>query len=218
MEVSRGRLLAWTGLVAALAALNYASRFAGGKPPDDTLYRYDYAIGGAVQYALIFGVVLWIARGLPKRPLFALRRPSSWPAAAGVSVVVLLGIALVSAVLNPLLHPGQEQGLTPDRWEPSHALAFGLNFAVIAGAAPLVEELTFRGLGFTLLTRFGRSTAILLVGLAFGLAHGLLEALPILVVFGSGLAYLRSRTESVYPGMVLHGIFNSIALTLAVAT
>jgi membrane protease YdiL (CAAX protease family) len=218
MDVSRGRLLAWTSLVAVLAALNYASRLAEGKPPDDTLYRYDYALGGAVQYALILAVVLWIARGLPKRRLLALRRPRSWPSAAGLALLVLLAIALVSAALNPVLHPGQEQGLTPNRWESSHAVAYGLNFAVIAGAAPVVEELTFRGLGFTLLERFGVPSAILLVGLAFGLAHGLIEALPILIVFGSGLAYLRSRTESVYPGMLLHGTFNAIALTLAVTT
>ena len=218
MDVSRGRLLAWTSLVAVLTALNYASRLAEGKPPDDTLYRYDYALGGAVQYALILAVVLWIARGLPKRRLLALRRPRSWPSAAGLALLVLLAIALVSAALNPVLHPGQEQGLTPNRWESSHAVAYGLNFAVIAGVAPVVEELTFRGLGFTLLERFGVPSAILLVGLAFGLAHGLIEALPILIVFGSGLAYLRSRTESVYPGMLLHGTFNAIALTLAVTT
>jgi uncharacterized protein len=216
--VSRGRLLGWTSLVTVLATLNYAARFVGGKPPEDTLYRYDYAIGGAVQYALILGVVLWLARGLPKRPLLALRRPRSWPAAAGIAILVLLGIAAVSALLGPLLHPGKEQGLTPDRWEPRHAFAYGLNFAVIAGAAPLVEELTFRGLGFTLLERFGSWMAIVLVGLAFGLAHGLIEALPVLVVFGGGLAYLRWRTGSVYPGMLLHATFNAIALTLAVTT
>lgn len=217
-RASRGRLLAWATLVGVLAALNYAGRFVGGKPPDDTLYRYDYAVGGVVQYALILGFVLWITRGLPRRELLALRRPRSWKTAAGLAVLVLLGIALASAVLNPLLHPGQEQGLTPERWEPSHATAFALNFVVIAGLAPVVEELTFRGLGFTLLEPFGRWTAIVLVGLAFGLAHGLIEALPVLVVFGSGLAYLRSRTDSVYPGMALHAIFNAMALTLAVTT
>ena len=34
-------------------------------------------------------------------------------------------------------------------------------------------------------------------------------------MFGAGLAFLRSRTGSVYPGMVVHGAFNSIALVLA---
>jgi membrane protease YdiL (CAAX protease family) len=83
--------------------------------------------------------------------------------------------------------------------------------------APVVEELTFRGLGYSLLTRYGRWTAIIGTGLAFALAHGLVNAFPILAAFGIGLAYLRSRVDSVYPGMIVHGLFNAIALTVAVS-
>ncbi len=81
---------------------------------------------------------------------------------------------------------------------------------------PIVEELTFRGLGFFLLEPYGQTAAILVIGLTFGLWHGLIEALPLLVVFGTGLAFLRSRTESIYPGMILHATFNGAALLLAV--
>ena len=80
-----------------------------------------------------------------------------------------------------------------------------------------MEELTFRGLGYSLLVRYGRWTAIVLVGVAFGLAHGLVEAFPFLAVFGSALAYLRSRVDSVYPGMIVHGLFNATALAVAVS-
>jgi membrane protease YdiL (CAAX protease family) len=51
-----------------------------------------------------------------------------------------------------------------------------------------------------------------LIGLAFGFYHGLVNAFPILAAFGIGLAYLRARTGSVYPGMVAHATFNAIAL------
>ena len=81
---------------------------------------------------------------------------------------------------------------------------------------PFVEELTFRGLGYGLLERFGRWPAIIAVGLLFGLAHGLVVSLPILAVFGGALAWIRSQTRSVVPGMVLHGTFNLIALVAAV--
>ena len=67
---------------------------------------------------------------------------------------------------------------------------------VIAGLAPVVEELTYRGLGFSLLRPYGMASAIIGVGLAFGLAHGLIEALPILSLFGIGLAWLRERTRA----------------------
>ena len=81
-----------------------------------------------------------------------------------------------------------------------------------------MEEVTFRGLGYSLLEPLGRMTAILWIGIAFGLAHGLVEGLPILIVFGAGLAFLRARTDSVYPGMVVHAAFNAIALLVSVTT
>jgi membrane protease YdiL (CAAX protease family) len=56
-----------------------------------------------------------------------------------------------------------------------------------------------------------------LVGIAFGLAHGLVEALPFLAAFGAGLAYLRSKVDSVIPGMIVHGLFNAVALVVAVS-
>ena len=66
---------------------------------------------------------------------------------------------------------------------------------------PFAEELTYRGLGYSLLIPFGRWPTIFLVGLLFGLAHGLLVSLPIIVAFGCALAWIRDRTDSVVPGM-----------------
>ena len=48
----------------------------------------------------------------------------------------------------------------------------------------------------------------------FGLAHGLVEALLVLVAFGIALAWLRDRTDSVLPGMLVHAFFNGAALVL----
>ncbi len=95
-------------------------------------------------------------------------------------------------------------------------MVYVVNSVVICTWVPFVEELTFRGLGYSLLERFGRWPAILGVGLAFGLAHGLLLSLPVIVAFGCALAWIRSRTDSVYPGMLLHALFNAIALVAAV--
>jgi len=210
------RLAGWTVFVLLFAALNYASRASEGTPDRNVLYRYGTAASGLIQYALILGIMLLIARGLSKRWAFALRRPSSWPRALGLGAAILVAIYIVSAVLNPFLHPGKEQGLTPTGWQPAHAGAFAANFLVVCVVAPVVEESTFRGIGYTLLARFGVWPAILLTGLAFGLAHGLVDGLPLLVLFGCMLAWLRSRTESTYPGMVVHGTFNAIALIAAV--
>jgi len=201
------------------AALNSGSRFAGGSSHGKSaLYTYSAAVAGLLQLGIILGVLLWIAHGRPLREWLALRRPRSWGRALGIAVLVLIGVFALSAILQPFLQPGKEQGLVPQHWRPEFAGAFAFNFAVVALVAPVVEELTFRGLGFTLLSRFGQPAAIILVGLLFGLAHGLVEGLPILVFFGIGLCYLRAKTDSVYPGMLVHAGFNALVLSLAVAT
>jgi uncharacterized protein len=210
-----GRLVAWLVLVGVQVVAGYGSRASGGKPPKNAIYHWNLAIGGVIQYAIILGVVLAIAWPAP-RELLALRRPRSWPRALGAAGIVLVVVYVLAAGLDPVLHPGREQGLTPSGWDSHRAAAFATNFVVIAAIAPIVEELTFRGAGFSLLERWGRPFAIVAVGLLFGLAHGLVEALPILVVFGMGLAWVRSRTESVYPGILLHATFNAIALIVAV--
>jgi uncharacterized protein len=212
-------LAAWTTFVVAFASLSYAVRITEGKPDKDLLYQWSSVVNALVQYAII-GLIAYGIAGLAKRSrreLFALRGPTSWWVAAGIGVGIGIGMAILTAALGPLLHPGREQGITPDVWEPKHAAAYVANGVVICIVAPIVEELTFRGLGYSLLVRFGRWAAIVLVGIAFGLAHGLVEGLPFLAAFGAGLAYLRSKVDSVYPGMIVHATFNAVALAVAVS-
>jgi len=210
-------LAGWLALVLALAALNYSARLSAGKPPPNVLFHWDNAIGGLIEFAVIFGILLLITRG--DMALLALRRPRSISGSIGGGVLVLLGIYVLTALLTPLLHPGREQGLTPDRWLPAHTAPFVANVIVVCVVAPFVEETTFRGVGFSLIAaRFGAEPAIVGTALFFGLAHGLVEALPLLVAFGIGLAWLRDRQDSTLPGMVVHGVFNALALLLSLTT
>jgi uncharacterized protein len=215
--VVSGRLIGWLALVSAQIAIAYGSRAAEGKPERDVVYDYGLSVSGFIQYAIIFGIVLFIARGRV-RELLALRRPASWARALGLSVALLIAIYVFAAVLSPFLDPGREQGLTPSGWDSSRAGAFAASFIVIALIGPFVEEASFRGLGYSLLAPFGQAVAIVGVGLAFGLVHGLVEGLPILAAFGAGLAYLRARTNSLYPCVLVHAAFNAIALIASVST
>ena len=210
-------LAAWTTFVVAFASLSYTVRFTEGKPDPNLLYEWSTAANTLIQYVIIALIVYGIAGLGNRRQLLALRRPTSWWVALRVGFGVGIGIAVLTTALGPLLHPGREQGLTPDVWIPSRAAQYVVNGLVICIVAPFVEELAFRGLGYSLLVPYGRWTAIILVGVAFGAAHGLVEAFPFLAAFGAGLAYLRSRVDSVYPGMIVHGLFNAIALAVAVA-
>ena len=121
-------------------------------------------------------------------------------------------VDLVNVALDPLLHPGREQGLTPSRWEPQHAGSFALFAFSVVVLAPVTEELAFRGLGFGLLRPFGLVPPIVGTAVLWAFAHGLLEALPVIVLLGIGLAWIRYRQDSTIPGMLIHATFNGLAL------
>jgi membrane protease YdiL (CAAX protease family) len=215
---SNGRIIAWLSFVAVLATLNYVGRYAGSADPNrDVLYEWSSFVSGLIQFGLMLGIVLWIASGGPARELLALRRPRSWPTALALALGLFFATLLLAAALSPFLDASDEQGLLPDRWEPSRAAPFLANAVLIAGFTPIVEELMFRGLGFGLFIRFGLAPAMIAAGVLFGPAHGLVLGLPLLIAFGLCLALLRYRTDSVYPGMLLHGVFNAVALIAAVA-
>lgn len=216
-SVPAGKLVGWAVLVTALIALAYAANAASpGTPDRDVLYRYSTAVGALVQYAVMLGIVLVISRGLTRATL-GFRRPDGWPRALALTLAGLAAIWAVGAVLNVFLKAGEEQGLVPDGWDSSRAGAFVANFVVIAVVAPIVEETTYRGLGFAVVrSAFGPLAAILVTGIAFGLSHGLVVALPVLSLFGVFLAVLRWRTDSLYPPIILHAMFNAAALIAAV--
>ena len=209
------RLTVWSVLIATFVITAYGQR--GTRVGHNAAYKYSTFENGVAFYAIWLAFVLAIAWN--RFDLLALRAPRSWWNAwrlAGLAVGVILAAELVAALLPLPQSPGKEQGLTPTHWEPAHAGAFAANVFLLAVIAPFVEELTFRGEGQSLLQVFGRWPSIVIVGVAFGLAHGLIEGLLVLVPFGIALAWLRDRTDTVVPGMVVHALFNGMTLALAV--
>ena len=218
-----GRLAAWVAFVLTLTLLNYLGRYASDETPDDVAYQWASSVAIVVQFALMLGILLLIAKGLPKRELFALGRPNSWKRALGLALLCLVLIYVVSLAYTGVLSllgdfdPTEEQGLVPDEWDSSRAAPFVAFFLAVTFLAPFVEELTYRGLGFSLFRPYGLTLAIVATGVLFGLTHGLLIGLPVLAFFGIVVGWLRARTGSVYPGILLHSAFNGIALLVSVS-
>jgi membrane protease YdiL (CAAX protease family) len=212
------RIVGWSLFVVFFSILQYASRFSSGEPPKDFAYQWISSIGGLVEYGIVLGLALLITRGLDRRRVLGLRRPSSWWRALGISVLVVIALLVASALVAPFGNPGREQGLVPSGWD-SHRIAQFTAFAIVVTlVGPIVEELMFRGVGYGLLEPFGRTRAIVIVGLAFALIHGLVAGFPVIATFGIGITYLRSRTDSIYPCMVLHASYNALGLALGIAT
>jgi membrane protease YdiL (CAAX protease family) len=210
----RRRLAFWLGLIAFFVVIQYAGRSSGGLERDP-LYKWSFAVGSLVQEGIFLLIVLAIAGFSAER--LGLRLPERKWRAVGLVIAGFFTVQIFEFFYVALVHPGNEQGLTPDHWEPKHAAAYVVNGVIICTLVPFVEELTFRGLGFSLLRPYGKWVATVGTGVLFGLSHGLVLALPIIVVFGCVLAWIREETDSVFPGMLAHATFNLIALVAAVA-
>ncbi|MCA9003454.1 MAG: CPBP family intramembrane metalloprotease, partial [Planctomycetes bacterium] len=88
----------------------------------------------------------------------------------------------------------------------------GLGWAILlVGVFPAIfEELAFRGLVQGRLTAIlGHKEGILATGAAFALAHGISLGLPFHFFIGWYLCSLRDRSGSLFPGMLLHFLYNS---------
>ncbi len=98
--------------------------------------------------------------------------------------------------------------------------------------APLLEELVFRGLLQTFLTRLltgpaeqelptaarvlGRWQSILITSLLFAAIHGELAFMPPLFALSVGLGIAYERTGSLWTSMVMHALFNSSQIVVIV--
>ncbi len=89
-------------------------------------------------------------------------------------------------------------------------------FIVGAIVAPLVEEIFFRGFLFQgFRQKYGWVTAMLLSSAIFAAAH--LDPVAFIPVFllGNVLAYVYHRSNSVWPGVILHFLVNTFGLFVA---
>lgn len=82
---------------------------------------------------------------------------------------------------------------------------------VTAIVAPFTEELFFRGFLFKgFRQRYGWVNALMFSSIIFSLFHGQIATLIPTFLLGALFAYLYHRTESVFPGMILHFLVNAM--------
>jgi membrane protease YdiL (CAAX protease family) len=86
-------------------------------------------------------------------------------------------------------------------------------FFVGVVAAPLAEEIFFRGFLFAgLRTGLGWQKAALISALAFSISHLSFAALIPTFVLGYALAFLYHQAKSIWPGIFMHFLVNSMAM------
>lgn len=93
--------------------------------------------------------------------------------------------------------------------ESQDPLVLGLMVAAAVIAAPLCEEIVFRGYFYPVLKKFGGAwPAAVCSSLVFAAAHGSLTALLPLFLFGGLLVFIYEKTGSIWAPIAVHFCFN----------
>ena len=87
-------------------------------------------------------------------------------------------------------------------------LSFVLATLFLAVLTPIGEEFLFRGVVANALLRYGPVIGVVGSAVIFGLMHGINIVLPAALIAGLVAAELFRRTGSVWPGVVMHMVFN----------
>ncbi|HET8948927.1 MAG TPA: type II CAAX endopeptidase family protein [Solirubrobacteraceae bacterium] len=175
----------------------------------------------AADVVLIAVIVLFARRGARlSAGTLGIRRTRFWPAVGWACAFFAATIAL-QGVWTLLVGPGDEvSGGGGGATGPPSAIVIALVMFGVAVAAPIGEEIAFRGYLFAALTTWrGPWPAALITGLLFGAAHVAVyppELLPALAFFGIAACLLFWFTGSLLPCIAVHAFNNAIAMgTLA---
>jgi uncharacterized protein len=188
--------------------------------PDRALVFSALATGVAFGAATVAWVLALHREQLGALGLFSRRvwRDLAYGLVAGVVlyafiifIVAPLLFFLASLLFGEVTPPNQAELLLPPRPDEVEATVAAIGAVV---AAPVGEELFFRGLLFRSLRRkFRFWISAPVSAAAFGLVHVLPLVIPLMFVVGMALAYVFERRGSLLASIAAHAAFNVIGIT-----
>lgn len=166
-----------------------------------------------VCYALPFVLTILFARQFKNLKITETKAVK--PSILIIGFMLILTIGIISESITSLIP-------MPDFIAEIFKNAISLNLAgyLTAGiAAPICEECLFRGIILSaLLRRYSPRKAIIWSSIIFGIAH--LNPWQFIAAFliGCAIGWLFWRTKSIWPGIFMHWLNNSIAFAIGFAT
>ena len=179
-----------------------------------------FAVGMGIYLLIVLGV--W---------LFAVRRANGDWQLVGIHsfanhwlwllpvllVVQLGGMAVLNVAVASAVSAGGGEFINPQIEAITGGVTLGVRdllllMLLVAVVAPIAEELFFRGLLYPLLRRRGVPFALLSNALLFALIHFIPILIPGLFWIGLVLAWVRERSGSIIPGIILHALQNGLVV------
>jgi uncharacterized protein len=203
------------GLVAGQAVALALVLTAGGDDDANVVDGLALLVADAVLLAVI---VAFARRGARLAPAtLGIRRTRFWPA-FGWASAIFLGTIAAEGLWALIVGGGGEQEPAAGSSSTPSVIAVALIMLGIAVAAPIVEEIAFRGYLFAALTTWrGPWMAALVTSLLFGAAHVAAlppEFLPAAAIFGFAACMLFWFTGSLLPAVGIHALNNGLVVAV----
>ena len=129
---------------------------------------------------------------------------------------ISLGVGVVASYATGLLQVVLETfgiGITMPEMETPETIPALILYAITLTVAPaFIEEIIFRGIVMQSLRRFGDVFALVASALIFGIFHLNLIQMPYAFILGLCIGYFVMRTGSLWVGVLIHFVNNSVAL------
>jgi membrane protease YdiL (CAAX protease family) len=217
-DVGLALLLVVFGTVALVIALQVSIQLAGLEVGSGLASPIVYLASVGIYALLVLGVYLFAARRAGWQALGMRAAPiQTFLATPPLVFIGLMGIAAVNTTIawfqGGTFENPQIEALSGEQAFTLPVLLLVL--LLVAGLAPLAEELFFRGMIYPLLRqRYGPVAAILLNAAIFAAFHFIPLIFPALFVLGLLLAFLREWSGSTLPCILYHALQNGFVVIL----
>ena len=188
----------------------------------DVLDPIPFSIVFLDQTGASFAVIVWLSWTKGTRSLSAdfgliIRLGQWWGVPAGMALQVLVALITAPLIIWIFGDNPPEQSVSEIAGSSSTLTEQLLVIIALAVAAPIIEEVIYRGMLLsTLRRRFGVWTSILISAVIFGGVHAVLDpgsiaAVPGLTLLGAVFAYAALRTGDLSLPIALHSGVNLLA-------
>lgn len=181
----------------------------------DVWDMFEYAAG----FLLPLGIVLLIFRDRVFRPYVPFRPQMPGHAISAIFMTVAV-LYVFGAVTDGMLGIFDALGLPVayyDSYLPDMPLGIFLYFISSVILPAFVEEMIFRGYILHLLLPYGKTFAILVSAVLFGVMHLYLPQILYATVAGVLIGYFVVRSESLWVGILIHAVNNLFSFLFEMA-
>lgn len=147
-------------------------------------------------------------------------KKSYWGPILGWTIVLIIGSILLSYIVEWIFDMGTDNSKTDSLQTRLTTMNIVIAFVSAAIISPIYEEIFYRGFLYRWIrTKYGLLAGMLISSFIFMLVHiPTFNSLPYTFLSGLIFAWTYEKTQSIYPAMIIHALFNGLAILLTATT